>query len=157
MRVGLGVDIHRFADAPDRRLVLGGVRIPGAPGLEGHSDADVVLHAVTDALLGAAAAGDLGSRFGTTEPAYAGAASSEFFAEALRLVRQGGWTIANVDCTIVAQRPKIGPHREAIVQNLADLLGIPLQAVSVKATTTDGLGMLGRGEGVACLALVLLL
>ena len=157
MRIGQGVDIHRFTDAPDRLLVLGGVRIPDAPGLEGHSDADVVLHAVTDALLGAAAAGDLGSRFGTTEPAYAGAASSVFVAEALRLVRQGGWTIANVDCTIVAQRPKIGPHREAIVQNLADLLGIPLQAVSVKATTTDGLGMIGRGEGVACLALVLLL
>ena len=157
MRIGQGVDIHRFTDAPDRLLVLGGVRIPDAPGLEGHSDADVVLHAVTDALLGAAAAGDLGSRFGTTEPAYAGAASSVFVAEALRLVRQGGWTVANVDCTIVAQRPKIGPHREAIVQNLADLLGIPPQAVSVKATTTDGLGMLGRGEGVACLAVVLLL
>jgi 2-C-methyl-D-erythritol 2,4-cyclodiphosphate synthase len=156
MRIGQGVDVHRFAPPGDRALILGGVEIPGGQGLEGHSDADVVLHAVADALLGAAALGDLGSRFGSDNPAYAGASSSIFVEETLRRVRLAGWAVSNVDCTVVAQHPKIGPHRDAIVCRLADLLGLPPGAVSVKATTTDGLGMLGRAEGIACLAVVLL-
>jgi 2-C-methyl-D-erythritol 2,4-cyclodiphosphate synthase len=156
MRIGQGIDVHRFARVGTPPLMLGGIEIPDGPGLEGHSDADVVLHAVVDALLGAAALGDLGSRFGTDQEAYAGAASSVFVVEALRLVRQAGWTVGNVDCTIVAARPKIAPHRARIVERLSDLLSIPPQAVSVKATTTDGLGTLGRGEGIACIAVVLL-
>jgi 2-C-methyl-D-erythritol 2,4-cyclodiphosphate synthase len=136
--------------------MLGGVEIPESPGLEGHSDADVVLHAVVDALLGAAALGDLGSRFGVAEDTYAGAASSVFVVEALCAVRRAGFQVANVDCTVVAERPRIAPHRVRIVERLADLLEIPPQAVSVKATTTDGLGMLGRGEGMACMAIALL-
>lgn len=156
IRVGQGIDIHRFADGGGRPLVLGGVLIPEGPGLDGHSDADVVLHAVVDALLGAVALGDLGTRFGTDDPIYASAASSVFVAEALRLVGEAGWAVGNVDATIVAQRPRIDPHRAAMICCLADLLGVALEAVSVKATTTDGLGMLGRGEGIACTAVVLL-
>jgi 2-C-methyl-D-erythritol 2,4-cyclodiphosphate synthase len=156
VRIGQGLDVHRFADSSGRPLVLGGVEISGGPGLEGHSDADVVLHAVADALLGAAAVGDLGSRFGTDDPAYADAPSPVFVAEALRLVRRAGWSVGNVDCTVIAQRPKLAPYREAIVRRLAELLAIPPQAVSVKATSTDGLGMIGRGEGIACTAVVLL-
>lgn len=154
LRVGQGIDVHRFADDGGRPLVLGGVVIPEGPGLGGHSDADVVLHAVVDALLGAVALGDLGTRFGTDDPAYAGAASSVFVTEAVRLVREAGWVVGNVDCTIVAQRPRIDPYRSAMAACLADALGVPLGAVSVKATTTDGLGMLGRGEGIACAAVV---
>ncbi|MGH8908737.1 MAG: 2-C-methyl-D-erythritol 2,4-cyclodiphosphate synthase [Egibacteraceae bacterium] len=156
MRVGQGIDVHRFAASGTRSLVLGGVEIPGEPGLEGHSDADVVLHAVVDALLGAVALGDLGARFGTDQPAYAGASSSVFVAEALRLIVHAGWAVTNVDCTIIAARPRIAPHRLRITTRLAALLGISSQAVSVKATTTDGLGMIGRGEGIACLAVALL-
>ncbi|MGH8901126.1 MAG: 2-C-methyl-D-erythritol 2,4-cyclodiphosphate synthase [Egibacteraceae bacterium] len=156
IRVGQGIDIHRFADGGGRPLVLGGVAIPEGPGLDGHSDADVVLHAVVDALLGAAALGDLGTRFGTDDPTYASAASSVFVTEALRLVCQAGWTVGNLDATIVAQRPRIDSYRPAMTSCLADLLGLAPDAVSVKATTTDGLGTLGRGEGIACTAVVLL-
>lgn len=156
IRVGQGVDVHRFAAPGTRTLVLGGVEIPGGPGLDGHSDADVVLHALVDALLGAAALGDLGSRFGTDQPAYSGAASSVFVIEALRIVRRAGWEVSNVDCTVIAQRPKIAPYREIITKRVADLLGIAAEAVSVKATSTDGLGMLGRGEGIACTAVAVL-
>jgi len=156
IRVGQGVDVHRFAAPGTRKLVLGSVEIPEGPGLEGHSDADVVLHALVDALLGAAALGDLGSRFGTDQQAYAGVASSVFVVEALRIVRRAGWEVGNVDCTVIAQRPKIAPYRDAITQRVANLLGIPPEAVSVKATTTDGLGMLGRGEGIACTAVAVL-
>lgn len=171
MRIGQGFDVHRFvapgasgpsgpsgvvSESAARPLMLGGVVIPDAVALEGHSDADVVLHAVVDALLGAAALGDLGTRFGTDDPAYANAASSVFVAEAMRLVRETGWTVSNIDCTIVAQRPRIGPHRAAITARLAGLLSLTDDAVSVKATTTDGLGLIGRGEGIACLAVVLL-
>jgi 2-C-methyl-D-erythritol 2,4-cyclodiphosphate synthase len=136
--------------------MLGGVMIPEGPGLDGHSDADVVLHAVVDALLGAVALGDLGTRFGTNDPIYAGAASSIFVAEALRLVGRAGWTVGNVDATILAQRPRLDPYRAAMTSCLACLLGVEVEAVSIKATTTDGLGMLGRGEGIACTAVVLL-
>lgn len=155
-RVGQGFDAHRFAADPARPLVLAGVALPGGPGLDGHSDADVVLHAVVDALLGAAGLGDLGSVFGSALPQYAGAASAVFVAETLRLLTGSGWTIGNVDCTVVAARPRLSPHRPAMTAGLAALLGVDPGAVSIKATTTDGLGWTGRGEGIACLAAALL-
>lgn len=156
IRVGQGIDIHRFAEGGGRPLVLGGIRIPEGPGLDGHSDADVVLHALVDALLGAAALGDLGTRFGTEDPTYASAASSVFVVEALRLVGKAGWAVGNIDATIIAQRPRIDPYRALMTSCLANLLGLARDAVSVKATTTDGLGVLGCGEGIACTAVVLL-
>ena len=156
MRVGQGLDVHAFADDEDRPLILGGVTIPGGPGLAGHSDADVVLHALTDALLGAAALGDLGTVFGTDDPRYAGAPSSVFVNEALRRVGQAGWRLANADCTIVAQRPRLGPHRIAITDGVHRLMGLEPGIISVKSTSTDALGTIGRGEGIGCLAVVLL-
>jgi 2-C-methyl-D-erythritol 2,4-cyclodiphosphate synthase len=156
MRVGQGLDVHPFSDDPGRELVLAGVRIPDGPGLAGHSDGDVVLHAVADALLGAAALGDIGGIFGSADPRYTGAASSVFVTESLRLVADAGYAVGNVDCTVVAQRPRLAPHRDAMRDRLAGLLGAPAGAVNLKATTTDGLGFTGRGEGIACLAVVLL-
>ena len=156
VRVGQGVDVHAFSDDPDRRLVLGGVHIPGGPGLEGHSDADVVLHALVDALLGAAGAGDIGSLFGSDDPAHQGADSRVFLSAALEVVQRAGLAPGNADLTIVAARPRIAPHRQAIGQQVAALLGVPAARVNVKATTTDGLGFTGRGQGVAALAVVLL-
>jgi 2-C-methyl-D-erythritol 2,4-cyclodiphosphate synthase len=156
MRVGQGLDVHPFSDDPGRELVLAGVRIPDGPALAGHSDGDVVLHAVVDALLGAAALGDIGAIFGSADPRYAGVASSVFVTESLRLVTDAGYAVGNVDCTVVAQRPRLAPHREAMRDRLAGLLGAPVGTVNVKATTTDGLGFTGRGEGIACLAVVLL-
>jgi len=155
-RVGQGIDAHRFANEPDRALVLAGVTVPGGPGLDGHSDADVVLHAVVDALLGAAGLGDLGSVFGSSRPRYAGASSAVFVAETRRLLDAAGWAVGNVDCTVVAARPRLAPQRAAMTASLAALLGVAEGAVSIKATTTDGLGWTGRGEGVACLAVALL-
>jgi 2-C-methyl-D-erythritol 2,4-cyclodiphosphate synthase len=164
-RIGQGVDVHTFAGAGGgggRPLILGGVAIPDGPPLEGHSDGDVVLHAITDALLGAAALGDLGALFGTDDPAHAGAASSAFVAEAVRrlgepsLLPHASWAVGNLDCTVVAQRPRLGPYRDVIAANVAALLGVDAGSVSVKATTSDGLGFTGRGEGIACLAVVLL-
>jgi 2-C-methyl-D-erythritol 2,4-cyclodiphosphate synthase len=155
-RVGQGVDVHAFSPDPARPLVLGGVTVPGGPGLAGHSDADVVLHAVVDALLGAAGLGDLGSLFGSARPEYAGAPSTVFVAETRRRVGAAGWSLGNLDCTVVAARPRLAPHREAIRACVADLLGVGPDQVAVKATTTDGLGWTGRGEGIACLAVALL-
>jgi 2-C-methyl-D-erythritol 2,4-cyclodiphosphate synthase len=156
VRVGQGVDVHAFARGtpPARRLVLGGVEIPGGPPLEGHSDADVVLHAITDALLGAAGLGDLGALFGTDDPAYADAASAVFVAEAVRRLAGAGWAVGNVDATVIAQAPRLGPHRAAMQVSVADHLGVDAALVSIKATTSDGLGFTGRGEGIACLAVV---
>lgn len=157
VRVGQGFDLHGFADASsDRTLVLGGVEIADGPPLEGHSDGDVVLHALTDALLGAAALGDIGELVGVDDPATAGAASSGFVAAALARLRAQGWNVANVDLTVVAQRPRIAPYRDAIRGTVASLLGVDVAAVGCKATTTDGVGALGAGEGVACLAIVLI-
>ena len=156
MRIGQGVDIHPFDHATDRPLVLGGVRMDGAPGLAGHSDADVVLHALVDALLGAAGLGDIGTLFGSEDPAYHRAASEVFVTGALERVFEHGLRIANVDCTIIAQRPRIDPYREAIAASVARVLGVGGRRVNVKATTTDGLGFTGRGEGIACLAVALL-
>ena len=155
IRIGQGIDVHAFSDDADRPLVLGGVIIPEGPGLAGHSDSDVVLHALTDALLGAAALGDLGTLFGTDDPRYADAPSSVFVSEALRRVGQAGWRLASADCTIVAQRPKLAPHRVHIADGLHQVLGVHPGTVSVKSTSTDGLGAIGRGEGIACLAVVL--
>lgn len=155
VRVGQGVDVHAFADDPGRPLVLGGVTVPGGPGLAGHSDADVVLHAVVDALLGAAGLGDLGTVFGSSRPEHAAAASHVFVAEALRRVQEAGWSVGNVDCTVIAARPRLAPHREAMRARVAELLGVGVGQVGMKATTTDGLGWTGRGEGIACLAVAL--
>ncbi len=151
IRVGQGLDVHAFSGDPARPLVLGGLVLPG-PGLEGHSDADVVLHAITDALLGAAVLGDLGTLFGSDDPRYAGVPSSTFPEESLRRAAAAGWSLTGVDCTIVAQRPRIGPYRTAIADGLQRLAGLQPGMVSVKATSTDGLGTIGRGEGIACLA-----
>jgi len=156
VRVGQGIDVHAFSDDPARPLVLAGVEIPGGPGLAGHSDADAVLHAIVDALLGAAGLGDIGALFGSEDPAYRGADSRVFLAQALAAVAEAGLAVANADVTVVAARPRIGPHRERMRARIAELLGVPRSLVNVKATTTDGLGFTGRGEGVAALAVVLL-
>ena len=156
-RIGTGLDVHAFgAGSADAQVVLAGVRIPCAAPLVGHSDADVVAHAVTDALLGAAALGDLGSRFGVDDPALAGADSLRLLADVVADVRAAGWAPGNVDVTVIAVRPRIGPHRSEMRVRLAEALGLDVAAVSVKATTTDGLGAVGRGEGVAAQAVCLL-
>jgi 2-C-methyl-D-erythritol 2,4-cyclodiphosphate synthase len=153
MRVGQGFDIHPFSDDPGRRLVLGGVEIPGVRGLAGHSDADVVAHALTDAVLGAAALGDIGTHFPDTDPAYAGADSLLLLAKAVGLARGIGFEPVNGDCTVIAEEPKLAPHVMAMAAALRDAFGGP---VSVKATRAEGLGAIGRAEGIACLAVVLL-
>lgn len=153
VRVGTGLDVHPFADEP-RPLVLAGVTIPDATGLAGHSDADVVAHAVADALLGALALGDLGSRFGVDTPELAGADSLGFVRAAMDDVRGAGWRLGNVDAVVVAQRPRLGAHRDAMRTTLAAALDVDVDRVSLKATTTDRLGTIGRGEGIACWATV---
>jgi 2-C-methyl-D-erythritol 2,4-cyclodiphosphate synthase len=150
-RVGQGVDVHPF-DEQAGRLVLGGAVVPGETGLAGHSDGDVVLHAVCDALLGAAGMGDLGCVFGTDDPAYAGADSQVFLAGVLSRLADAGWAVGNLDCTLVAERPRLGEHRDRLHGSLALLLGVPGDRVNLKATGTDRLGALGRGEGIACVA-----
>lgn len=154
MRIGHGFDAH--AHGGDRVLRLGGVELPGAPGVRAHSDGDVVLHALMDALLGAAAAGDLGELFPSGDERWRGADSGDLLREVLALLRARGWRPANVDVTVVAQQARIAPHRAAMAANIARLLGIDADRVGVKATTTDGLGALGRGEGVAAHAVALL-
>ena len=156
VRTGQGVDVHAFSDDADRVLRLGGVVIPGTPGLAGHSDADVVLHAIVDALLGAAALGDIGEHFGEADPRWADADSATFVRHALGLVRGAGYRLGNVDATVVAARPRLSEHRGAMRGRVAEILGVGTDRVSLKATTTDGLGFTGRGEGIACLAVVLL-
>jgi len=152
-RVGLGFDVHPFSDDPGRLLVLGGVRFPGERGLAGHSDADVVAHAIGDALLGAAGLGDLGAHFPDTDPAWAGADSMAILAGVMGLVGAGGWSTGNVDCTVLLEAPRLAPHRG----EMSRLLGAAVGAeVSVKATRAEGLGAIGRGEGVACWAVALI-
>ena len=156
LRVGSGLDVHPFAPADaGRPLVLAGVVVPDAGGLAGHSDADVIAHAVADALLGAVAAGDLGSRFGVDDPAMADADSIGLLASVAGDLADAGWSAGNVDVTVVAQRPRLAAHRDAMRANLARALAVPEGAVSVKFTTTDRLGAVGRGEGIACWATVL--
>jgi 2-C-methyl-D-erythritol 2,4-cyclodiphosphate synthase len=154
MRIGIGYDVHPFERG--RPLVLGGVQIEYGSGLAGHSDGDALAHAVIDALLGAAGLGDIGHHFPSTDERYLGADSLGLLREALARVTDAGYRVANVDATVVAERPALAPHFEAMRAALAQALGIPPGAVNVKATTTDGLGSLGRGEGVAALAVVLL-
>jgi 2-C-methyl-D-erythritol 2,4-cyclodiphosphate synthase len=154
IRIGQGIDVHAFDDR--RPMVLGGVRISETGGLAGHSDADVVLHAITDALLGAAGAGDIGQYFPSDDERWRNADSSRFIEEALRVVRERDAAILNVDVTIVGEKPKIAPHREAIQESVAGLLGLTAGQVNIKATSTDHLGFLGRAEGLCALAAVLI-
>ena len=152
VRVGQGFDIHRFSDDPARVLKLGGVVFDG-PGLHGHSDADVVAHAVTDALLGAAGLGDIGEHFPDTDPQWKGADSLVLLAHAGTLVRADGWTIGNVDCSVVCEVPKLAPHRTTMQANLSQACGAP---VTVKGRRAEGLGALGRREGIACWAVAVI-
>lgn len=154
MRVGYGYDVHRLTEG--RKCIIGGVDIPFEKGLLGHSDADVLLHAITDALLGAAALGDIGSHFPDTDPNYAGADSLLLLKEAARLVRQAGWQIGNVDSTVVAQRPKLAPYIRQMRENIALALEISPEQISVKGKTEEGLGFTGTGEGIAAHAVCLL-
>ena len=154
MRIGHGFDAHRFAEK--RKLIMGGETLPYHLGLAGHSDADVVIHALIDALLGAAGLGDIGMHFPDSDPAYRDASSVSMLETIVVAVRTLGFRIANLDVTILAQDPKIGPFRAAMVGNLAEAVGIEPDRVNVKATTTEGLGFVGRGEGIAASAVVLL-
>jgi 2-C-methyl-D-erythritol 2,4-cyclodiphosphate synthase len=153
IRIGQGIDIHGFDDK--RPLILGGVRLSETGGLGGHSDADVVLHAVTNALLGAAGAGDIGELFPSTDPQWKDADSSRFVHEAMRILNEMEVEIQNIDITIVAQKPRISPVREAIGAKIASLLNLPRGHVNVKAATTDHHGFIGRGEGICAMAVVL--
>ena len=154
MRIGHGYDVHRLM--PDRDLILGGVKIPHEKGLLGHSDADVLTHAVMDALLGAAALGDIGKLFPDSDPAYLGADSLKLATEVASRVRKAGFEISNIDATVIAQAPKLAPHIGAMRENLAKALGIDVTAVSVKATTEEGLGFTGERLGIAAHAVCLL-
>jgi len=153
-RIGYGCDVHRLKAG--RKLILGGVEIPFEMGLEGHSDADVLCHAVADAILGASAMGDLGSHFPDTDPGLEGISSILILRDVAGMASAGGFEILNVDGTIVAQRPRIAPFVPQMRAKIAGALGIGVNAVSVKATTTEGLGFTGRGEGIAAMAVVLL-
>jgi 2-C-methyl-D-erythritol 4-phosphate cytidylyltransferase/2-C-methyl-D-erythritol 2,4-cyclodiphosphate synthase len=149
-RTGMGFDVHAFAG--EGPLMLGGVEVPHARGLAGHSDADVALHAITDALLGAAGLGDIGEHFPPTDPRWKGAASALFLAHAVELLHERGAIIDHVDCTIIAEAPKVGPHRDAMRARIAGIMGLSIAQVSIKATTTEGLGFTGRREGIAAQA-----
>jgi 2-C-methyl-D-erythritol 2,4-cyclodiphosphate synthase len=153
LRIGQGIDIHRFSDDPHRPLVLGGVVIEGGRGLGGHSDADAVCHALADAVLGAVGLGDLGRHFPDTDPVWEGANSVALLTQVVQMAAEEGYTCANADCTVIADAPRLAPHTEAMGTTLSAVLGAP---VSVKATRAEGLGALGRAEGIACLAIVLL-
>lgn len=153
MRVGMGFDVHPFSDDPDRPLVLGGVTVAHDRGLAGHSDADVIAHAAADALLGAAGLGDIGTHFPDTDPTWRGADSLRILGGVAELVASDGWTVANVDVSVVLEVPKLAPYREEMGRTLGAVLGAP---VSVKAKRAEGLGAIGRREGIACYAVALL-
>ena len=156
-RVGTGYDVHAFAPPEaGRSLILGGVAVPHDRGLAGHSDADVLIHALVDALLGAAALGDIGAHFPSSDRRWHDAPSADFLTYARDLLRQTGWRIGNVDASVVAERPRLSPHIPAIRARLAELLELPIERVSVKSKTTDGLGFTGRAEGIACHAVALI-
>ena len=154
MRIGHGYDVHRLVEG--RPLVLGGVTIPWEKGLLGHSDADVLLHALMDAMLGAAALGDIGRIFPDSDDRYEGACSLELLREVSSILRRAGYRLANADCTVVAQRPKLMPHIEQMRRNIAEAVGADISAISVKATTEEGLGFTGEGLGIAAHAVVLI-
>ena len=153
-RIGFGYDVHAFA--PGRPLVLVGITVPHAYGLSGHSDADTLIHAIIDALLGAAALGDIGVHFPSSDTRWKDQSSSVFLDYTRTLLQQQNWQIGNIDATIVAQRPRLAPHIQDMRAYLAEHLHLQLEQVSVKATTTDGLGFAGRGEGIACYAVALI-
>ena len=150
MRIGIGYDVHRLVEG--RKLLMGGVDIPHEKGLLGHSDADVLLHAICDALLGAAGLGDIGRHFPDSAPKYKGISSLVLLGEVKRLLHEAGFAVHNIDATIVAERPKMSPHIPAMVANIADAVQANRSAVNVKATTTEGLGFAGAGEGIAAYA-----
>lgn len=154
MRIGQGYDVHRLV--VERPLILGGIEIPYEKGLLGHSDADVLLHAISDALLGAAALGDIGAHFPDSDPAYQGADSAELLRAVGNLVRGAGYEIGNIDSTVVCQAPKLAPHIGAMRARIAEVLALPVGAVSVKASTEEHMGFTGRGEGIAAHAVCLL-
>lgn len=154
LRTGLGYDVHAFAQG--RKLILGGVDIPHHQGLDGHSDADVLAHAIMDALLGGVRGGDIGKLFPDTDPAYKGADSLKLMEHVAQFVRDAGWEIVDVDSVIAAQAPKLSPYREQMRENLAAAMGIPVESVGVKATTTEHLGFEGREEGISAQAVCLL-
>ncbi|HXO65719.1 MAG TPA: 2-C-methyl-D-erythritol 2,4-cyclodiphosphate synthase [Steroidobacteraceae bacterium] len=154
MRIGSGIDVHAFG--PGDFLMLGGVRIPHARGVVAHSDGDVVLHALCDALLGAAGLGDIGQHFSDRDPRWRGADSGVFVEQVMSLLRERGLRVVNADLTVLGEEPKVAPHREAMRRQIAQLLGVEPASVNIKATTTERLGFLGRGEGIAAQAVVLL-
>lgn len=154
MRVGMGYDVHRLTEG--RKLILGGVEISWEKGLLGHSDADVLVHAVMDALLGAAALGDIGKHFPDTDPAYKGISSILLLRHVTELLKKNGYAIGNVDATIIAQKPKMAPHILKMRENMAEAMGISVDCLNVKATTEEGLGFTGREEGIAAQAICLL-
>ncbi|WP_198678783.1 2-C-methyl-D-erythritol 2,4-cyclodiphosphate synthase [Pseudidiomarina insulisalsae] len=154
MRIGHGFDVHKFGG--DKELVLGGVTLPGEQGLIAHSDGDVILHAVADAMLGALARGDIGHHFPDTDAAFAGADSAELLSQVASLAWQDGYVVGNLDVTVVAQTPRLAPHISAMKERIAKVLDTPQNRVNVKATTTEQLGFVGRKEGIACHAVVLL-
>ncbi len=154
MRAGIGFDVHGFAD--ERPLVLGGVTIPGARGLDGHSDADIVCHAVADAVLGAAALGDLGAHFPSADDRWKGVASTELLSRAVAMAADAGYRVTSVDVTIVIEQPSLAPYKDEMRKHVAECCALDVSDVSIKATTTDGLGLVGRGEGAAALAVATL-
>ncbi len=154
IRIGQGFDVHAFAEG--RRLVLGGVEIPHDRGLAGHSDADVLIHAICDALLGAAGMGDIGHHFPDDDDAWKGADSRDLLAHVVRLLARAGWRTGNVDATVIAQAPRLAPHLAAMRECLAGLLGVEEACVNIKATTSERLGFTGRGEGMAAMAVALI-
>ena len=154
MRVGFGFDIHQFG--ADRALRLGGVEVPEGEGLVGYSDADCLLHAIADALLGAAGLGDIGQHFPDTDPAFRGADSAELLGRVSSMVARAGYRVVNVDSTVVAEEPRLSPYREAMRRRIAGVLGIPVDLIGVKFTTAEGLGAIGRVEGIACHAVCLI-
>jgi len=153
IRVGQGFDIHRFSDDPDRVLILGGVTFDGERGLHGHSDADAIAHAVTDALLGAAGLGDIGQHFPDTDPQWKGADSLQLLRHTAALLANAGWMVGNVDCSVVCEQPKLAPRRDEMQQRLSEAAGAP---VTVKGRRAEGLGALGRSEGIACWAVAII-
>lgn len=154
MRIGHGYDVHRLVEG--RKLIMGGVDIPHEKGLLGHSDADVLLHAIADALLGALAMGDIGKHFPDTDPAFKGADSMKLLEHVVGLIRTKGYCVGNLDATIIAQRPKMAPHIQAMRENIAQICGVDVDRINVKATTEEGLGFTGSGEGISAHAVVLL-
>lgn len=155
IRIGQGFDVHRLEEG--RPLIIGGIEIPYEKGLQGHSDADVLLHTITDACLGAIGEGDIGKHFPDTDPAFKDADSAELLSQVWKLVRERGYKLGNLDCTIMAEKPKMAPHIQEMRNNIASLLQAKVDQINVKATTTEKLGFTGRGEGIASLAVVLLI